>query len=530
MREDDNLNRKESEIDLYLLFTVFCRGLKKFWWMVILFAAVGAGLMYVKDTLLFTPMYRSSASFTVMTETTAHSKGEKVTQSYQFYYDTASAGQLAKTFPYILNSSLLTDAIKKDLKINTLNGTLSAEAVENSNLVTVSVISTDPKAARAILESALSLYPEVAWFVIGNIRFNMIEVPTLPLTPYNAPDIGRDMASGAGLGIFISMVLVMLYALMRKTVQTSEELEKEQNLSCFGSIPLVRYRARSKKNIQNTQISIFNEETGVGFREGIHGIAMRVKRSFQENNGKVLVVTGTSENEGKSTIAVNLAWSLAARHKNVMLIDGDLRRQEDWKIAEIQESSGLGDLVLGKCSLNAALKKDQKHGIWFLGGRTPEKQIPLVLNHARLGKFIEAIKKHMDYIVIDTPPAGKFEDAQLFSEYADGILYVVRHDFMPKTEILNALGALDGCSAPVLGYVFNGAPEGGSYGYGKYGYGKYGYGKYGYGKYGYGKYGYSKYGYGGYGYGTYGDSKPADDKHAADQQQNRQNSETLSGN
>src|SRR5699024_5098088 len=128
-----------------------------------------------------TPMYRSEASFTVMTGGNEDNVG---TGSYNFYYDSSTAGQLAKTFPYILSSSLLTNAIKADLGVESINGSISAQAVSDSNLITMTVTSSDPKDAKEILESAIRVYPEVSRFVIGDTKFNMINVPAEPTEPY----------------------------------------------------------------------------------------------------------------------------------------------------------------------------------------------------------------------------------------------------------------------------------------------------------------------------------------------------------
>ena len=117
-RNSQNLSRKIEEddvIDLGALFWNVIQGLLKFWWLILLLAAVGAGTFYLKATSLFyTPMYQSSATFTVLTGGTTDTENS----TYNFYYDALSqSGQLAKTFPYILSSSLLTEAIEEDLGV-----------------------------------------------------------------------------------------------------------------------------------------------------------------------------------------------------------------------------------------------------------------------------------------------------------------------------------------------------------------------------------------------------------------------------
>src|SRR5699024_10853165 len=118
--------------------------LKRAWWLIPVLALLAGAAGYVKSSRFYTPMYQSSASFTVMT-------GGEDGQSYNFYYDTTTAGQLAKTFPYILGSSLLTDAMKEDLGTDVINGSISAQAVSDSNLITMTATSSSPEDAKAIL-------------------------------------------------------------------------------------------------------------------------------------------------------------------------------------------------------------------------------------------------------------------------------------------------------------------------------------------------------------------------------------------
>ena len=116
-----------------------------------------------------------------------------------------------------------------------------------------------------------------------------------------------------------------------------------------------------------------------------------------------------------------------------------------------------------------------------------------ILSHPQLGAFINAMKKKVDYVILDTPPCGIFQDAVLLAEHADAVLYVVKYDFVPQPKIREGLSFLRDASSKFAGYVFNAYPQNmNDYGYGRYGYGKYGYGRYGYGKYG-GRYG-SRYG------------------------------------
>ena len=142
--DEKELQQDELEIDLWVLLRDFIVGCTKFWWLVVLLAVLGAASMLLKDTGFYTPMYRSQATFTVTTNTSDNGSG------YNFYYDSSTAQQLSLTFPYILSSDLLTDAIMQDMGTTSINGSISATSISDSNMITMCVISSDPEDAQAI--------------------------------------------------------------------------------------------------------------------------------------------------------------------------------------------------------------------------------------------------------------------------------------------------------------------------------------------------------------------------------------------
>lgn len=476
-----NEKREEQDIiDLGTLLWNFLRGLKKGWWLIPLLALLGGAAGYVRSIGFYTPMYRSSASFTVMTGGTNTDTGG---ESYNFYYDSSTAGQLARTFPYILSSNLLTDAIKQDLGVDVINGNISARAVSDSNLITMEVTSSDPQDAKEILESAIRVYPDVARFVIGETRFNMIEVPTEPTEPYNAPNYTRRLLKWSLAGAAGAILLIGLLALMRKTVQKPDELKSAINLDCLGNIPEVRFKARGRQNSQ--ELSILNPRVPHGFKECILSLMVRIEREMESKNAKILLVTSTIAGEGKSVTALNLAYAAASHGKNVLLIDGDLRKQSDRRKITDRPGHGVEDVVRGRCPLEGAVTRDRRSGIYMLCGDRPSGRIPEILNSAVMKDIMEWSRQNMDLVILDTPPCELFEDAGIMMEYAECVLYVVRHDFVEKRKLIAGLEGLEESGAALLGYAFNQVPvHKGTYGY--YGYGRYGYGYYGDAKYGYG--------------------------------------------
>jgi len=227
-----------------------------------------------------------------------------------------------------------------------------------------------------------------------------------------------------------------------------------------------------------------DDRTPQAFKENIQSLQIRISRELEERGGKLLLITSTMPEEGKSTLAYNLAAAAASHGVKVLFVDADLRKQEDRKHLTGEIGRGLASVVTGKCTLEEAVRNEEETGIDFLGGSRPIKKVQQILNHSRFEAVLQEMKERWDLIILDAPPAEMFEDASILAERADGILYIIRYDMVQKRRILDCIQGLEDAKAPLLGYAFNGIPvHRGGYGY--YGYGRYGYGYYGYGSYSY---------------------------------------------
>lgn len=477
----------EIEIDLGALWRDFRRVFRRWWWLVVVLALAAATAFYGYQYMNYEPMYESSATFTVGT-------GDEDSGSYGFYYSQTTADQLSKSFPYVLESNYFRSVLLDAMDADSLNGTITAETVEGSNVVTMRVRSSRAEDAKAILDAALEVYPEAARFVLGTIQFHMISEAQLPAAPYNILSLRRLLVLGGGAGAAAGLLILIVMAFLRRTVRTPEEMQKITSMKCLAAVPQVRQKAR--KNRKEERLSVLNKRMPYDFRESIQALQIRADSAMKKNGKKVLMVTSSMAGEGKSTVALNLAEMLASRGNRVLLIDADLRRQEDAKTLGCGDGTGLQDLFSGTRGGRGRIRYLKENGFYFIGSSRPQKNPAGVLSHPGFPEFLEKMKGKMDYIILDTPPCSMFQDAVILAEYADSILYVVKYDFVSRKKLEESLSFLEESRSLFLGYVFSAYPQtAGDYGYGRYGYGKYGYGRYGYSRYGYGRYGSGKEGY-----------------------------------
>ena len=493
---------KEDNVSFY--YSDFCRGFKKFWWVIAILCVLCCIFNVFRYNKNYTPMYKAEVTLTVSTQ-------DKVStingiSAYNFYYDASTTSQLSSTFPYILSSNLLQEAVANDLNLPSLPVSLTASSVPGSTMFTLSSTGQDPQLTYDALISAMKNYPSIAKYVVGNIKFNIITNPILPSEPYNKPDYFKGVLKGATYGLVIGLVFLLCYTALRTTIRTKKDIRANLNIKCFGVIPYIITKKNSRKEAEPLLIN--SKLTDGRFPDSIRSIRSVIKNALK-NEKKVIAVTSTIADEGKTTICANLAISFAAMGKKVLLVDCDLKKPSVLKTLGVDEDDLQYSTVTDKYKI-AYLEKHKIHVMTFVA----DDNINEIVNSGNLSDIFAFVKTDYDLVFVDTPPCSVVSDAMFVAQASDGVLYVILQDTVRISKIKAGLDSLMSTDSEILGCILNGA-QASVMGYGYYkAYNKYGYYR-GYGRYGkYGKYAkYSKYGYSngpGYGYNFHFDDEDDD--------------------
>ena len=463
-----------AKIDLTEMLQGILRSVRRLMRTGILLMAVLAILMCVKTWRGYSPYYEASASFTV-----------RVTNPFyatQQHYNAAAAEQMAQTFPYILNSSALSQRVMEELNLSYMP-TMKVSVLGNTNIITLTVRSGDPRVCYDVLNCVMEIYPSVAEFVIGPTVMTLMNETGLPSAPVNTRNYPAAAARGAILGAVLWMGMSVFYWMTHRTVGTEEELGRLVNLSCLGKIPNVKGFSNKKNSYACPMITESSDK--FGFNEAIRLMRVRVEREMNRTGSKVLVVTSTIANEGKTTLSLNLAMSLAQKGRRVLLVDCDLRNPSVAKALGQPHGPGLCDYLQRKAEIGQVMSQSIHPNLYVIRGGKSVSRPEVLLHSAPMKALVLSARKQFDCVILDTPPCALMADTAEILNLADCALLSVRQNFACRHQILEGVQIMGDSRKPIIGCVMNmNAPRigAGSY-YGYYGY--YGHGYYGHG-YGYG--------------------------------------------
>jgi capsular exopolysaccharide synthesis family protein len=183
-------------------------------------------------------------------------------------------------------------------------------------------------------------------------------------------------------------------------------------------------------------------------------LAVRLRHLQQRRALKQLLITSTMPEEGKSTIAANLACTLATRRQQkILLLEGDLRRPGLQGQFGLSRLIGLTEYLQGTLNVTLPIYRLDALGIWFLpAGCSPENPLEL-MQSGKLALLLDKLKASFDWIVIDSPPILPLADTSVWTRLADGILLVTRQGITDKDQLKRGLEAID--STKLLGALVN---------------------------------------------------------------------------
>lgn len=449
-KRNKSLYQQENHIDLDSIIKDILRQ----WWVIILVIISAVLLSGTYKLLTYKPMYETSTTFAI----------GKLGFSNNLAYDNLNSAENVTTkFTQIVKSSILKKEVCEDLEIPSFNATVDVKTIESSNLMTLTVTAPNPRLAYRMIGSVLENTLELGNGIMDTVTIKVLMSPSIPAAPINPLYIWGTMKK---VGILSGFLMVLLFALLsyfKDTVKNVEEAKRKIDTKLLGTINHEKKRKSIKERFKKKKKGLSIEDPLVSFSyaESVRMAATRVHSAMDRIDAKVLLVTSVSENEGKSTVASNLALALAQEEKKVILMDFDFRKPSQYKLFDIENPKdyNFAEYLLGNQELKS-LKVGENDSVDLYISYPVKKRMMSQKLIKKMKNIIDELKKDADYIIIDTSPMALISDGEEIASISDASLLVIQQDMMETKYINDTIDQLNRTNAKIIGCVYNNVHKG----------------------------------------------------------------------
>ena len=491
-----NNDKEEDTIDLGAIFNLL---LARIGWIILMGVLVGI-VAFVITKFVIVPKYTTSTQILVINENknAADSAGNAVNFS-----NIQSSTYLAKDYVYMITSKpvmqqVISELGLQDISYSDLASQISVTTPDDTRILIISVTDENPVKAKQIADSVRENSIEHIQSVIGTDTVRSIDgdIGAVIPTSQSSPNVKRDTILGVLLGIIIACAIIILRYILDDSIKTEEDVHNRIGLSVLVNMPFKNdiekslyeddEEKKSKNKLklrQNGQVISTNKNVRLDTTISEAYKKLRSNVQFSGRHNRVIGITSTIPNEGKSIIAMNLAFSLSELGKRVIFIDADLRHSVligRYKVG--RQVKGLTHYLSGVNSFDEIVcETNVKNLHMVFSGIVPPNPSEL-LESVYFRELVKQLRQAYDYVIIDTPPIGAVIDAAIVGKECDGVLLVIGSGDISYKGVQRTESQLRASGSKIIGVALNKVPMGkAGRGYGGYG----GYGNYGnYGEYG----------------------------------------------
>lgn len=422
--------------------------IRKNWLVIAVLALVGAGAGYGYAQTM-PDMYRSTASAyasTVVGDTTS-----ELVQGSTYVQGLVQSYTNMATTPIVLDPVI--EKLKLDVSAKELARSVTADTPLNTVIIEITVVSADPTEARRIASAVTrSLAETVAEISTRGdaanspVALTIISPATAPVAPFS-PDTRMIVAIGGAIGLVLGLAWAVLRELIDTRIRTQKDIEVVTDSPILAEISRGPRDAGLAQTIRLTP----NGPTAESFR----GLCMSLAFADVDKPVASVVVTSAMPGEGKSSVSLGLALSLAESMGRVLLIDADLRKPSVADHTGLDGSVGLTSVLLGSATIEEAVQSWGADNLDILvAGTIPPNPNQLLASDTMRATLAE-FKKRYDFVVIDTSPLIPVTDPLWLVHETDGAIVVARHMKTRRPELSKAMATLGSVGARVLGVVSN---------------------------------------------------------------------------
>lgn len=431
-------------------------------WRVIISVALVVLALAAVATALSPKVYESNTQFFVSTtganDTGALLQGSTFTQ------------QRVKSYAQLLTTPRVLDQVAEStgVDLTVLQEQVSAAAPPDTVLIDVAVRDPEPESAQSIAAAIAEVFPDTlteletpSGTAASPVKVTVVQPPSMPDSPVS-PQPVRNIALGLIVGILAGLAAGLLRETLDRRIKSIDDLKAVTDKPVLGQIS---FDVDSRKRPLIVEVDP-RAPRSESFR------ALRTNLTFIDAAGhpKTIVITSSLTGEGKSTVTMNLALSMAQAGLRLCLIEADLRRPKVLEYMGLDGSVGLTDALIGNASIVDVLQQYGDTNLWAVGAGSIPPNPSELLGSSAMRAVLTELGEEFDQIIIDAPPVLPVTDAVVLSTIADGVIVVAGSGLVERDHFKSTIEAIGSVNGNVLGIVLNGTPRGDGNQYARYQY------------------------------------------------------------
>jgi len=268
------------------------------------------------------------------------------------------------------------------------------------------------------------------------------------------------------LGISGAIMMVLVKEVLNNRVRTEEDVTIWTGLPLVGIVPQIEGTGRRRKirfrfsapqylGVEDTPpLQFVCDRPSSIESEAVRNLRTNILLSNPGRQLRTILIASSSPREGKTTVAVNLAITLA-KHGQTCLIDADMRRPKIAKLFGVGRAPGLSDVLLEESRLDTIITRSPVENLSIIPAGKPTIDPGELASSHKMHKLIETLIEQFEYLVIDSAPVLPFSDARVLATLVDGVVLVGRYGSTTQQALKSAAEVLQDVYAPLIGVVIN---------------------------------------------------------------------------
>lgn len=369
--------------------------------------------------------------------------------------------QRAASYAQVLTSRDLAqdviDATSLPLTARELAAKVTATPLPDTVVLDVRVTDTSPERAQEIAvrltEQFSARVAEIETPRAGvepTVRVEVIQAADFNPDPIS-PDTLGNLWRGAGIGLVVGLLVTLLRARLDRSVRDVDDAEEATGAAVVG-----RLFEKNRRDRRQVEAPLAGQSATA---EAYRALRVDLRYFTGDRPPKLVVLAGPVGGEGASTVAVDLAVSLARAGNRVTLIDADMRRPRVQRLLDLPAGPGLADYLVAWTDLRSIVQPWGDGRLEVIGAGALPADPEAALGSPRMRALLDTLREQRDVVVVDAPPLLPVVDAAVVSSMADTCLLVARYGHTRREHLAEAAAAVARVRVPSLGVVINRIPR-----------------------------------------------------------------------